>query len=198
MVRPQVGKPAFFTLAAAFFHNRYNSPLNGQTLKGTILGTITDSTQAVIPNVRVNLTETNTNFQRTETTNDSGFFAFAELDPGMYRVEVEQTGFRKMVRSDVPLDANSTVRVDLELQPGQQTEVIEVTANANILQTDRADTGATIENGQFDYPALAQQPELPKHADDRAGRPADVPLQFAVFQLAGALAIGGERPRREE
>src|SRR5579885_2674969 len=94
------------------------SPVFAQTLKGTILGTITDVTHAVIPGVQVNVTETNTNFHRTETTNESGFFAFANLDPGNYRIEVEQPGFRKVVRSDIELAANTTVRVDLELQPG--------------------------------------------------------------------------------
>ena len=54
-----------------------------------------------------------------------------------------------MVRPEIPLDANSTVRVDLELQPGQLTEVVQVAADANILQTDRADTGGKIENQQL-------------------------------------------------
>src|SRR6202030_330462 len=82
------------------------APVCGQTVKGTILGTITDSSHGVIPGVQVALTETNTNSHRTETTNESGFFAFANLDPGEYRVEVEHPGFRKTVRSAIALDAN--------------------------------------------------------------------------------------------
>src|SRR4030081_384822 len=65
------------------------SPVSGQTLKGTILGTVSDATHAVIPGVAVNIVEVNTNFRRTETSNDSGFFAFANLDPGAYRIEIE-------------------------------------------------------------------------------------------------------------
>jgi hypothetical protein len=125
------------------------SPVFAQTLKGTILGTITDVTHAVIPGVQVNVTETNTNFHRTETTNESGFFAFANLDPGTYRVEVEQPGFRRVVRSGIELQANTTIRADLELQPGAVTEVVDVTAEAPVLQTDRADTGSKIENQQL-------------------------------------------------
>src|SRR5262250_172500 len=83
------------------------APVCGQTVKGTILGTITDSSHAVIPSVQVALTETNTNSHRTETTNDSGFFAFANLDPGEYRIEVEHQGFRKTVRSAIALDATT-------------------------------------------------------------------------------------------
>jgi hypothetical protein len=121
----------------------------GQTLKGTVLGTITDASHAVIPGVQVSITETNTNFHRTETTNDSGFFAFANLDPGTYRVEVEHPGFRKIVRAGIELQANTTIRVDLELQPGEVTEVVDVTAEAPVLQTDRADTGGKIETQQL-------------------------------------------------
>jgi len=140
-------KPAVLLLAAVFFS--MNPSLYSQTLKGTILGTIADSTHAVMPGVAVNITETNTNFHRTETTNESGFFAFANLDPGNYRVEVEQPGFRKVVRSDIMLNANTTTRVDLELQPGAVTEVVDVTAEAPALQTDRSDTGGKIENQQL-------------------------------------------------
>src|SRR5579863_3390818 len=82
------------------------SPAPAQTLKGTILGTVTDASHSVVPGVAVNIVETNTNFRRTETTNESGFFAFANLDPGTYRIEIEHTGFRKTEKSGITLDAN--------------------------------------------------------------------------------------------
>src|SRR5262249_12470764 len=63
------------------------SALSGQTLKGTILGTITDSSQAVLPHAQISVTEVNTNFHRSEITNDEGFYVFANLDPGAYRIE---------------------------------------------------------------------------------------------------------------
>ncbi|MBI3697749.1 MAG: TonB-dependent receptor [Acidobacteria bacterium] len=124
--------------------------LSGQTLKGTLLGTITDSSHAVVPGVQVVVTETNTNFRRAELTNDSGFFVFANLDPGTYRVEVEHPGFRRVIRAGMDLAPNSTARVDLELSPGAVSEVVEVTAEATLLQTDRADTGGKIESKQLD------------------------------------------------
>jgi hypothetical protein len=130
------------------------APLPGQTLTGTILGTISDQSHAVIPGVQVSVTDTNTNYHRSETTNESGFFAFANLDPGNFRVDVEHAGFRKVVRSDVVLEPNSTIRVDLELTPGAVTEVVDVTSEAPVLQTDRADTGATIESQQLTLPML--------------------------------------------
>ena len=70
---------------------------------------------------------------------------FANLDPGNYRIEVEHPGFRKIVRSEIDLTPNSTVRVDLDLTPGAVTEVIDVTADVLVLQTDRADTSTKVE-----------------------------------------------------
>src|SRR5215469_15714850 len=122
--------------------------VHGQTLKGTILGTITDATHGIIPGVQVHILEVNTNFSRVEVTNDSGFYAFANLDPGTYRIDVQHPGFRTLVRPGIALDANSTVRIDLELSPGDVTQTVNVEAEAAVLQTDRADTGGKIESVQ--------------------------------------------------
>ena len=129
-------------------------PADGQALYGTILGTITDSSHAVVGGVRVTVTEAETNFRRSESSNESGFFVFSNLDPGTYRVEVEHPGFRKVVRTDIGLTPNTTIRADVELTPGEVTETIDVTAGAPLLQTDRADTGGKIEGPQLQMPML--------------------------------------------
>ena len=116
-----------------------------QTVSGSIVGTITDSTGAVVPNARIILTEVNTGATRTATSNASGNYAFTNLDAGEYRVEVEVPGFRKAAKSGITVLVNSTVRADVELQPGQVTEVVSVTAEVAVLQTDRADTGRKLE-----------------------------------------------------
>jgi hypothetical protein len=123
--------------------------LEAQTLKGTLLGTITDSSQAVVSGVNVSITEINTNFHRTEISNEEGFYVFANLDPGNYRVEAEHAGFRKVVRTGIDLTPNTTARIDLELTPGAVSEAVDVTAEAPLLQTDRSDTGSKIETQQL-------------------------------------------------
>src|SRR6185369_9763636 len=100
-------------------------PAPGQTLKGTLLGTISDSSHAIVQDVQVSLTETNTNFHLVQKTNESGFYVFANLDPGTYKVEVEHPGFRKVLRSGIDLTPNTTVRVDIDLTPGAVTEVVD-------------------------------------------------------------------------
>lgn len=146
---------AFLSLSAALL---LVPSAHGQLLKGTILGTVTDTTQAVMPNVAVELTDVNTNYKRTTVTNESGFFAFANLDPDNYSIDVRQTGFKETRREGIVLNANTTVRADFALEPGTQTQVVDVTSEAPVLQTDRADTGGTVESQQINnLPMLNQR-----------------------------------------
>jgi len=117
----------------------------GQAVKGTLLGTVTDTSTAVVPNAKVVITEVNTGISREASTNQSGVYVFSTLDQGTYRVSVELSGFRKAVRERVDVMVNTTVRVDLALEPGQITETVNVTAEIPVLQTDRSDTGRQIE-----------------------------------------------------
>jgi hypothetical protein len=120
-----------------------------QAVKGTLLGTVTDSQGATVPGATVTVTETGTNIGRTAPTNGSGNYVFTNLKDGTYRVEVEMSGFRKFVRAGVGVDVNTTVRVDATLQIGQLTDEATVTAEVPTLQTDRADTGRIIESKQI-------------------------------------------------
>lgn len=122
---------------------------NGQAVKASLVGTVTDSSGAVVPGAKVTITEVNTGFSRSMETNESGYYVFSNLDPGVYRVEVEQAGFKKAVRDRVDVIVNTTVRVDLQLQPGEITETIEVVAALPLLQTDRADVGRKFETRQL-------------------------------------------------
>jgi len=125
------------------------SPVYGQAVKGSLLGTISDSSSAVVPNASVSVTEVNTGLSRSGSTNASGVYVFSNLDPGTYRVTVEHPGFRKSVRDGVDVLVNTTVRVDLTLEPGQVSETVNVTAEVPLLQTDRSDTGRQIEARQI-------------------------------------------------
>jgi hypothetical protein len=118
----------------------------GQAVSSTVLGTVTDSSGAVMVNAKVTLTEVNTQINRTSQTNESGNYTFADVPPGTYAVTVEQTGFKKESRRDIALLVNSSQRVDLQLQPGNVSETVEVTGAPPVLQTDRADTGRKIDS----------------------------------------------------
>ncbi len=116
-----------------------------QAVNATLLGTVTDASGAVVPNAKITITEVNTGVSRSGQTNESGNYTFPDLPPGQYSVTVEASGFKKETRRDIALAVNSTHRVDIQLQPGEVTETIEITGAAPALQTDRADTGRNID-----------------------------------------------------
>src|SRR5258708_35533825 len=118
---------------------------NGQAVNATLLGTVTDVTGAVVANAGVTITEVNTGVRHSGQANESGNYTFPDLPPGRYEVTVEQSGFKKETRRDITVEFNSTVRVDLQLQPGNVSETVVVSGEAAILQTDRTGTGRSID-----------------------------------------------------
>ncbi|MBI3684685.1 MAG: carboxypeptidase regulatory-like domain-containing protein [Acidobacteria bacterium] len=139
---------AALTLSLAFAGSL--SKARAQALKAQILGTVMDQSGAVIPGVKVAITDVRTNFQRETNTNDAGNYFFVNLDPGEFKVEAEKEGFSKAVRGGIDLQPNMTARVNFDLTPGTVTQVVDVSAiAAPLLQTDRADTGGKIEQRQL-------------------------------------------------
>lgn len=127
-----------------------------QALNGTLVGAISDASGALVPNAKVTIVEVNTNLTRTASTNESGNYSFANLPQGRYTVSIEQTGFRKATRENVDVTINSTVRVDIQLQPGQISEQVTITAELPALQTDRTDTGRKLDSRQVAELPLTQ------------------------------------------
>ena len=132
---------AWAVLTAACAVSFLELPLRAQALKATILGTVTDSSGAAVPNVRIVIAETNTNVTRSTNTNDTGYYVVANLDPGTYRVEAQHPVFRREARLGIDLVADTTARVDLALSPGEQTEVVKGGSWRGIGDTDTAETG---------------------------------------------------------
>ena len=118
----------------------------GQTLTGTLVGSVTDSSGGTIANAKVVITETNTNVSRVTQTNESGNYIFPNLPPGNYTVLVEQPGFKRESRANVQVLVDTNPRVDITLQPGAVSESIEVTAAAPLIQADTASIGTQIQS----------------------------------------------------
>ena len=129
--------------------------LFAQAVTGTLLGTVTDPGGAVVPGANVTITEVNTNFTRATVTNESGNYVIGNLDRGLYRIEIEHTGFKKSIRDKVDVLVNNDTRVDVQLEPGGVAEQVEVTSSVPLLQTDRADVDRQIETKQLQNMPLA-------------------------------------------
>ena len=127
--------------------------LYAQAVSATLVGTITDASGGVIANAKITIVETGTGVTYSRDSNASGNFTFPSLPPGRYNVTASIAGFKKEQRLGVEIVLDTTTRVDLQLQPGNVVETIEVTAAAAALQSDRANTGSSL--------AAAQVEELP-------------------------------------
>src|ERR1035437_134081 len=143
---------------------------------GTILGTVTDSTGAIVPNVSVTVTNTGTNSAAKTVTSSSGDFNAPALNPGTYSVSAEAKGFQKSVTTGFNLDVNGKVRVDLTLKPGAVTETLEVTAQAVALDTDSAALSQLVSQQQVE--------ELPLNGRN---------FMKLLLVGAGAVTVGGEQ-----
>ena len=114
--------------------------------RGTITGTVTDSTGAPMPNVAVSITNTATNTSVRVTTTGTGEYNVSSLQPGPYRVEIVAPGFKRYVQAGIQAAAGSSVRLDAKLEIGQVTESVEVRAQSVQLQTENAKVTAPVEN----------------------------------------------------
>jgi len=125
-----------------------------QAVNATLLGTVTDSSGAVIPNAKVTATEITTNSTRASQTNDSGYYSFPNLPPGSYAVMVEAAGFKKELRRDITVLVDTNTRVDVQLQPGVVTETVEVSGAPPLLQADSAGVGQKIQTNLIENAPL--------------------------------------------
>jgi Carboxypeptidase regulatory-like domain/TonB dependent receptor-like, beta-barrel len=105
------------------------SAITAQTFRGTILGTVTDSTGASIAGAAVAVKNVNTGLSRNVTTSDDGTYSVPELPIGTYTVTVEKVGFKQGVVTGLQVAVSSEVRADVALQPGEISQKIEVTGD---------------------------------------------------------------------
>lgn len=121
-----------------------------QTVTGSLVGRVEDTNGASVPGARVVAVEINRGTTRETTTNEEGNFTFNSVDPGIYRVEIEQANFKKFIQNNVEVAINSTIRVDSKLETGGVTEIVQVENETVQLKTDRADVSTQITNEQVE------------------------------------------------
>ncbi len=113
---------------------------------GSIVGLVSDSSSAVIPNAPVTVTNTGTGQQRRAVTGSDGTFSAGNLPVGQYEVAVEMQGFKRFVQKAVTLSVDQTIRVDATLQPGQVSESITVDAAPPLIASEQSSVGQVVDN----------------------------------------------------
>lgn len=137
---------AAMSIAAALF---------GQGYFGSISGDLTDPSGAVVPGAKVVLADQAKGFTFNTTSDDSGRYLFASIPPGTYSVSVEKEGFAKSVRTNIVLNVNQHVSANFQLKLATVTQAVQVTEHAQMISTEDAVTGNTV-NSRFisDLPLL--------------------------------------------
>ncbi|MEO7652516.1 MAG: carboxypeptidase-like regulatory domain-containing protein, partial [Bryobacteraceae bacterium] len=110
----------------------------------TLTGLVKDATGAVVPDVKVTATNTNTNLSREATTDASGTYRIPALNPGPYRLEAVAPGFKSATLSNIVLQVAQQVRVDVDLQVGDVSQSLEVTGTASLIDTESNMIGGVI------------------------------------------------------
>ena len=124
-------------------------PVAAQVLYGSLVGNVTDETGAAVPGATVVVTHRETGASREIVTDANGAYRFPTVQSGTYTVTVKVDGFRTFTRADVPVTLNNVTRVDAALQVGQLSETVTVSAESQLLQTDRAEVRSELKSREL-------------------------------------------------
>jgi len=174
-----------------------------QNVYGTIAGTVTDASGAAVASATVTLTNMDNAEKHKIETDSSGNYTFVNILPGRYKLEGEKTGFKKFLREPIVVQIESGLRVDISLQVGAQTETIEVTGEAPLLQPETNSLGQVVEqrtvtelplNGRNPLALIGIVPGVvpqgtPSAGNSSAGNPVGAnPFALGDFQVGGGMA----------
>jgi hypothetical protein len=108
---------------------------------GALTGTVTDSNRATVSDAQVKVTNEATGESRTATTQENGIYVVPQLLPGSYHVEISKGGFKSAVKSGLRVNVTETARLDVQLEVGEISSTVDITADAEVLQTETASLG---------------------------------------------------------
>src|SRR5262245_53387713 len=119
--RSTLGKSAILALVLT----AASLSLLAQGFYGSILGVVSDASGAAMPGASVTLLNIGTGDRRTASTGADGTYRFVNLVPGNYRVEIEQSGFKRYTRDQIAVNVDAAVRVDVGMQLGDVTQAVD-------------------------------------------------------------------------
>ena len=173
---------SYVVLVAAFVLSGFAASAQ-TTGAATVVGTVTDTSGAVVPAARVSVVNPATGFHFEGLTNSEGYYYIPYLRPGVYDLTVEAAGFKKYVREGIELRTNDTPRIDVGLEVGSVAETVEVQGTTPLLETETVVAGGIMEG-----PTVVKIPVLQK-------------LTFRILpylpdtQVINGLHLNGQRER---
>ncbi|HME34248.1 MAG TPA: TonB-dependent receptor [Candidatus Sulfotelmatobacter sp.] len=170
--------------------------VEAQQITGSIRGTVLDPSGAIVQAATVTAKQTETGLTRVAITDRQGEYVLVELPIGHYQLEVQAKGFQKYLQQGISLDVNETATVSIHLKLGSETQQVEVSANAALVQSTVSSLGQTVmEDEILDLP-------LDGRNFSQLGtlQPGVVPLTPGLLEAGGparegqAYAVDGQRP----
>jgi hypothetical protein len=131
-------------LAAAVFAAQF--PALAQEARGTLLGRVSDPSEAVIAGAKVEAINVDTGVRFSSVTSSTGDYVFPLLIPGSYSVTVENPGFKKYTRTGIVVRVNDQMTINVTLEVGQASQTVEVQADSPLLDTSAASIGHVVDS----------------------------------------------------
>ena len=144
-----LAKKAICALATATVALVVCVPTFAQDVSGTIRGAVLDQTGGAVAGATVTVTDVARGVSRTLTTDDTGQYLANNLTPGTYTVRAEAKGFRNVEHSGVLVQVSENIRVDLVVQPGEQTQTITVSGEVPAIDTTDSTLGGAVSNREI-------------------------------------------------
>src|SRR5882724_5659817 len=120
-----------------------------QSDRGTIAGTILDSSGAVVQGATVTATGANTGAVYKTATTDTGAYRFSDMQVGVYNLTITAAGFKTSEQKGLVVQINTTSSLDITLQPGAVTDTLTVLADIPTIQTETSDIGTVVSERQI-------------------------------------------------
>ena len=171
-------------------------PARPQTSRGSVAGTVTDVSGAVVPDAAVELTNKASVVKRATTTNAVGIYRFDAVDLGLFDVKISKAGFNVFLELGISVEGNRTTTVDVKLQVGSNETVVKVNAGTDELLLK----GSPLRGGNFQSREVSRLPLRALNPISLAGTLPGAVLPsgsttYGIGDQATQFAINGQRPR---
>ncbi len=176
-----------------------SASLYGQSTYGSVAGSVKDSSGASVTDAAVTLTNLGTSEKRTQSSGADGLFTFVNLFAGQYRIDVEKQGFKHFVRN-VTVEVQQDTHVDVGLQVGEVSQIVEVTSETPLLQTESSALGQVVEerkadelplNGRNIFNLITVSPAAVAQGGSGGSPVGQNPFSWGNYQVGGSFANQG-------
>jgi Carboxypeptidase regulatory-like domain len=167
-----------------------------QSTYGSISGSVTDASGAVVTDANVTLTNVGTAEKRAQPSGSDGLFTFVNLFAGEYRIDVEKPGFKHFTRTGISVEVQQSTHIDAALQVGEVSQIVEVTSETTLLQTETSSLGQVVEqrkanelplNGRNIFNLITISPAAVAQGGSGGTPVSQNPFSWGNYQVGGSF-----------